>query len=302
MNRRDFMKTSTAGFAGVSALGLSGISGIRERSGEMFFKISLAQWSLNKTLFSGELTNLDFPGFTRSKFDINAIEYVNQFFPSAEEGYIKKLKQRTNDEGVKNVLIMIDGEGDLGDLYRPKRMRAVERHYPWVEAAALLGCHSIRVNARGRGSAEEVAGAATEALAILSEFGKKHEINILVENHGGYSSNGKWLAEVIKNTGMDNCGTLPDFGNFRISNEEEYDKYEGVRELMPFAKGVSAKSHSFNSEGNEEGIDYHRMMRIVKDAGYSGYVGIEYEGRELAEEKGIIATRDLLLKIGAEIS
>lgn len=295
------MKTSAAGFAGISTLGLGGFSGKANLSEEMFFTISLAQWSLNNTLFSGELDNLDFPGFTKRKFNIHAVEYVNQFFPSASEKYIRKLKQRSDDEGVESVLIMIDGEGDLGDLYEPKRMRAVERHYPWVEAAALLGCHSIRVNARGRGSAEEVGDAATEALAILSEFGKQHKINILVENHGGYSSNGKWLAEVIKNTGKDNCGTLPDFGNFRISNEEEYDKYQGVMELMPFAKGVSAKSHSFDSDGNEKGIDYLKMMRIVKDAGYTGYVGIEYEGRELSEEEGIIATRDLLLKVGAKL-
>lgn len=269
---------------------------------EMFFKISLAEWSLNDKLFSGKLTNMDFPAYTKKNFDIHAVEYVNQFFPSSGEKYIRELKQRCSDEGVKSLLIMVDNEGDLGNQYYPKRMRAVERHYPWVEAAKLLGCHSIRVNARGEGSAEEVAKAATEALRKLSEFAKPYDINVLVENHGGYSSHGEWLAGVIRDTEMDNCGTLPDFGNFRISSDEIYNRYKGVKELMPYAKGVSAKSSEFDDDGNEVNTDYERMLEIVKEAGYTGYIGIEYGGRKLSEDEGIIATKRLLEKAGKKVS
>lgn len=269
---------------------------------DLFFKISLAEWSLNDKLFAGELKNLDFPEYTRKNFGIEAVEYVNQFFPSAGEKYIYELKRRSEDAGVRSLIIMIDQEGDLGEQYYPKRMRAVERHYPWVEAAKLLGCHSIRVNARGNGTAEEVAEAATQALRKLSEFAKPYDINVLVENHGGYSSNGEWLASVIENTGMENCGTLPDFGNFRINETEEYDRYKGVKELMKYAKGVSAKSSDFDGEGNEIHTDYDRMLKIVKDAGYKGYIGIEYGGRILSEDKGIMATKELLMRAGKDLS
>ena len=269
---------------------------------DLFFKISLAEWSLNDKLFAGELKNLNFPEYTRKNFGIEAVEYVNQFFPSAGEKYINELKRRSEDAGVKSLIIMIDQEGDLGEQYYPKRMRAVERHYPWVEAAKLLGCHSIRVNARGNGTAEEVAEAATQALRKLSEFAKPYDINVLVENHGGYSSNGEWLASVIENTGMENCGTLPDFGNFRISETEEYDRYKGVKELMKHAKGVSAKSSDFDADGNEIHTDYDRMLKIVKDAGYKGYIGMEYSGRILSEDKGIMATKELLMLAGEDLS
>ena len=297
MNRRKFLSGTVKTAAGLSFMPLA-----TENLFGISYKISLAEWSLNDKLFSGELKNIDFPEYTRENFGIEAVEYVNQFFPSAGEKYINKLKRRCEEAGVKSLIIMVDQEGDLGEQYYPKRMRAVERHYPWVEAAKLLGCHSIRVNARGNGTAEEVAKAATEALVKLSEFAKPYGINVLVENHGGYSSNGEWLASVIKNTGMENCGTLPDFGNFRINENEEYNRYKGVKELMEYAMGVSAKSQEFDADGNEIHTDYERMLKIVKDAGYTGYIGIEYGGRTLSEDKGIMATKELLIREGKEIS
>lgn len=302
MNRRKFISGTMTAAAGLSFAPFTADNLFAGTSEDMFFKISLAEWSLNDKLFSGELKNLDFPEYTRKNFGIEAVEYVNQFFPSAGTKYINQLKQRCSDAGVKSLIIMIDQEGDLGEQYYPKRMRAVERHYPWVEAAKLLGCHSIRVNARGNGTEEEVAEAATQALGKLSEFAKPYGINVLVENHGGYSSDGKWLASVIKNVGMDNCGTLPDFGNFRINNNEEYNKYKGVEELMPYAKGVSAKSSSFDEKGNEKNIDYERMLKIVREAGYQGYIGIEFSGRELSKDEGIMATKELLMRYGKKLS
>ncbi|HYG17812.1 MAG TPA: sugar phosphate isomerase/epimerase family protein [Ohtaekwangia sp.] len=279
------------------------------QSPDLFFKISLAEWSLNKTLFAGKLSNLDFPAKAKNDFGITAVEYVNQFFKdkAQDQAYLTDLKKRCDDLGVTSVLIMIDGEGNLGERDKSKRDAAVENHKKWVEAAKFLGCHSIRVNAHGEGTAEEVGKAATEGLRSLSEFAKGTDINVIVENHGGYSSNGQWLSNVIKATGMANCGTLPDFGNFCLQREgdvckESYDRYKGIEEMMPYAKGVSAKANDFDDQGNCVETDYTKMLPIVKAAGYTGYIGIEYEGDKLSEDDGIRATKALLEKAGAAIS
>lgn len=276
---------------------------------EMFFKISLAEWSLNRSLFGDKLKNIDFPAYAKNQFGINAVEYVNQFFKDKAEdtAYLTELNTRVDDLGTTNVLIMIDGEGDLAELDDAKRTQSVENHYKWVTAAKYLGCHSIRVNARGVGSPEEVKSAAVDGLGRLSEFGAQHNIGVIVENHGGNSSNGQWLSEVMVQVNNPNCGTLPDFGNFCITRGEgrdcveEYDRYKGVEELMPYAKGVSAKSNVFDDDGNEANMDYKRLLNIVKAAGYTGYIGIEFEG-EGEEIPGINATKALLEKIGKEIS
>ncbi|MBX2816171.1 MAG: sugar phosphate isomerase/epimerase [Saprospiraceae bacterium] len=274
-------------------------------SGTPFFKISLAQWSLHRALKGGQMDNLDFAAKTKNDFGIEAVEYVNQFFKDKAEdkAYLDEMTKRASDVGVEQLIIMIDGEGGLGDPDDGARMKAVENHYKWVEAAKYLGCHSIRVNAYGVGTAEDVSKAAVDGLGRLSTFAKNRDINVIVENHGGYSSDGSWLAGVMKQVAMDNCGTLPDFGNFCIERGEdgcanEYDRYKGVAEMMPYAKAVSAKSHDFDAEGNETHTDYVRMMKLVKDHGYHGYVGIEYEGSVLSEEEGIMATKRLLEKVG----
>ncbi len=273
------------------------------KGGDLFFDISLAEWSLNRKLRGKEkeLDNLDFPAYTKDNFDIHAVEYVDQFFPSADKEYIKELLKRTEDIGVRNVLIMIDTAGALGDLDEEKREASVEKHYQWVEAAEMLGCHAIRVNARGRGSDLDVAHATTKSLITLCRFAADYGINVIVENHGGPSSRASWLTSVIRNTGMVNCGVLPDFGNFVIDRKpggERYDLYQGMKELMPLAKGVSAKSHDFDEEGNETTKDFYRLLKIVKDAGFRGYIGIEYEGRKLSADDGIKATKELLIKAG----
>ena len=310
-NRRTFMKSAALAAAAistgkvVSAKDGAGIPVVQEHGErELFFDISLAQWSLNKALFGKELDNLDFPAYAKEKFDIHAVEYVNQFFKDADTEYIKELLKRTQDIGVKNVLIMVDGEGNLGDTDEERRKKAIENHYRWVEHAHILGCHSIRVNAGGRGTAEEVAFSATRSLRTLSQFAADYGINVIVENHGGYSSRASWLASVIRNTGMVNCGVLPDFGNFIVERRkggEKYDLYLGMKELMPLAKGVSAKSHKFDEEGNEVDKDFYRLLKIVKDAGFRGYIGIEYEGRELSQDEGVLATKNLLIKAGKSV-
>ncbi|MGV3756263.1 MAG: sugar phosphate isomerase/epimerase family protein, partial [Verrucomicrobiota bacterium] len=253
------------------------------------------------------MTNLDFPKVTRREFKLGAVEYVNQMFmdKAKDMAYLTELKNICDGEGVRSVLIMCDREGNLGDFDVKKRVQAVENHHKWADAAKFLGCHSIRVNAAtgNIGSFEEQQKRAADGLRRLTEYTAKIGINTIVENHGGLSSNGAWLSGVMKLVGHPNCGTLPDFGNFYIDRvkNEQYDRYLGVTELMPFAKGVSAKTHDFDAQGNEPHTDYRRMLKIVKDAGYRGHVGIEYEGKEIGEFEGIHKTIALLEKVRAEL-
>jgi len=270
----------------------------------------VAEWSLHNALFKKEMTNLDFPVMARKEFGIGIVEYVNQFFKdkARDTTYLNELLMRCKDNGIKNHLIMIDGEGDLGSTTKAELDKAIEKHKQWVECAKYLGCATIRVNAAGKGTAEEVAKGAVEGLSRLGEYGASMGINVIVENHGGYSSNGKWLSDVMKQVNMKNVGTLPDFGNFCLTRKagswdcaEEYDRYIGVEELMPFAKGVSAKTHDFDAEGNDMLVDYVKMMIFVNKAKFKGYVGIEYEGSKTPEKEGIKKTKALLEKVGAMI-
>lgn len=266
------------------------------RAAKPLYLISLAEWSLHRALHAEELTNLDFPAYAKKTFDINSVEYVNSFFKdkAKDAAYLTDLKKRCDDAQVKSLLIMVDGEGALGAPEKDTRRTAVENHFKWVEAAKFLGCHSIRVNAQSAGTFADQQQRAADGLRQLCEFADDHEIDIIVENHGGLSSHGRWLAQTIELVDHPRCGTLPDFGNFRIGGDNVYNRYRGVAELMPHANAVSAKSYDFDEEGNETTIDYLRMMKIVINAEYHGHVGIEYEGRRLSEPEGILATRRLL--------
>ena len=297
-SRRGFLQTTLAAGALVSMPGL--LPADDKIAAKEPFKISLAQWSLHKTIFGGKLNNLDFAKAAKEEFGIDAIEYVNQFWKDKanDQKYVADLKKRAADHGVKTLLIMCDGEGALGDPDSAKRTKAVENHYKWVEATKELGGHSIRVNAQSSGEYEEQQKLAADGLRRLSEFAAKHGLNVIVENHGGLSSNGEWLAGVMKLVDLPNCGTLPDFGNFNLGGGKTYDRYKGVDELMPFAKAVSAKSHDFDEEGNETRTDYFKMLDIVVNKHvYHGYCGIEYEGSKLSEADGIKATKKLLERV-----
>jgi hypothetical protein len=309
--RRSFIK---AGAMSTAALTLfSGLSryaeGLEENAGSRI-KISLAQWSLHRALRSKTLDHLDFPRKAAEDFGIFGVEYVNQFFKdkATDAKYLAEMNKRSGDAGVKQLLIMIDEEGGLAETDDQKRKEAVTNHYKWADAAKTLGCHSIRVNAYG--ASEDRAArhaAAVDGLGTLATYGAQLGINVIVENHGGLSSDGQWLSGVIKEINMPNCGTLPDFGNFCLQNGDngmgqnvclrEYDRYRGVEEMIPFAKAVSAKSFDFDSAGNETTIDYPRMIGIVKKSGYKGYLGIEYEGPRLSEDEGILATKKLVERL-----
>ena len=306
MNRRDFLIHSA--LIGASAPWLAGgCASSRAGRPADLYQISLAQWSLHRALRAGQLDPLGFAPAARRDYDIDAVEYVNQFFmdKATDAAYLRELKRRADDAGVRSLLIMCDSEGNLGDVDAGARATAVRNHYKWVDAARFLGCHSIRVNAYSQAAApEEQMRLCADGLHQLAEFGETRAINIIVENHGGNSSNGKWLADTIRLGDHARLGTLPDFGNFLVSSQtnEWYDRYRGVDEMMPFARGVSAKSFDFDAAGNETQTDFRRMMRIVLAHRYHGYIGIEYEGEKMSEPEGIRATRDLLLRIRLELA
>ena len=305
-NRREFLKSAALGVSAIGgATALSGCKTLNFGGGKLF-DISLAQWSLNRQFFGGKIDALDFAKVSREEFDIGAIEYVNQFFKTKakDEAYLADLKKRAADHGVKSLLIMVDGEGQLGHADSAERAKTVANHHKWVDAAKYLDCHSIRVNAgtTGSGSFEEKQKLAADGLRQLSEYGAQQGLNVIVENHGGLSSDGSWLAGVMKLVNLENCGTLPDFGNFNVGGGKMYDRYKGVRELMPYAKAVSAKSHEFDEKGNEVKTDYLRMMKIVLDHGYNGYVGVEYEGSKVDAYQGIKLTKALLERVRDQLS
>jgi L-ribulose-5-phosphate 3-epimerase len=306
--RRDFLATLAATGAGLSLGARPLPQAVARQNKDPLYKISVAEYSLHRLIGSGGLDPRDYGPFCKKQFDVDGIEYwMGPFNDKAQDrAYMDEMHKKSVDAGVEELLIMVDIPRDKGNLGNPDasmRTEAVEVHYPWVEAAKRMGCHSIRVNARSQGSREEQAKLAADGLRRLSQFAAPHEINVIVENHGGISSDGAWLAGVIKQVGMKNCGTLPDFGNFRISGDQWYDRYQGVEELMPFAKAVSAKSHKFDDAGNEVGTDYRRMMKIVVDSGYQGYVGIEWEGGDPKSEiEGVLLTKRLLERVRNEMA
>ncbi|MBP3956028.1 sugar phosphate isomerase/epimerase [Gemmata sp. G18] len=307
LSRRDFLAASAA-VGGVALLPRL----VPAAEPTEVFKISLAQWSLHKAFFAKKIDALKFAEISAKEYGINGVEYVNQFYKDKKNdgAYLKDLKNVADDNKVVSVLIMCDGEGNLGDPDEKKRATAVDNHKRWAEWAKFLGCHSIRVNAASdwkKGFAETQKLAA-DGLRKLAELTDTLGINTIVENHGGLSSHGEWLAGVMKLVDHKRCGTLPDFGNFNIGKiegvkETAYDRYKGVDELMPYAKGVSAKTHDFDDKGNETHTDYRKMMEIVvKKHKYSGFVGIEYEGGKIGEPEGIKATKKLLETVRAELA
>lgn len=295
--RRDFLKILT-GTSSTLLMPRALAQPANPQPAVPWFKISLAQWSLHHALFAKRIDPMDFAVIARRDYGIRAIEYVNRFYKETlSTATVAELKRRADGEGVCSVLIMCDREGRLGDPDAAARAQTVRNHLKWLDAARELGCHSIRVNAASDGSFEEQQRLAADGLRALAEEGERRGLNVIVENHGGLSSHGAWLAGVMQLVDHPRCGTLPDFGNFRIRPGEEYDRYRGAAELMPYAKGVSAKSYAFDATGAETTIDYPRMLGIVREAGYRGFIGIEYEGKA-PEPEGIRATKALLERLG----
>jgi L-ribulose-5-phosphate 3-epimerase len=298
MNRRTFLQL-TAGTIGGFTMGWDPHAVFAQESGGEPFKISLAQWSLNKSLRAKKFDNLDFARVAKREFEIDCIEFVDQFFAdkSKDQKYLAELKRRAEDENVTIGLIMIDTTGDLGTADNARRAEAVDKTLPWIDAVKFLGGHTLRINARGPGNADELRGRMAESATRLADYAAQRNLNVAIENHGGLSSNPQWLKSLFETVQRPNFGALPDFGNF----PDEIDRYDAVEMLMPYAKAVSAKASRINAEGEVVETDFYRMMRIVRDGGYSGYVGVESSAdRQESEAAYIRATRDVLRKIRAQ--
>ncbi len=294
---------------------------VSPKESKPFFKLSLAQWSLNKAIRSGKMDPKDFAQ-KASELGFEGIEYVSQLYKEdlksdpdpkkAMQQLLETLKSKSEQYNVQNLIIMVDGEGDLAVIDEKEQDKTVENHKKWVDAAQFLGCHSIRVNLFGTNDPKEWVKVSVQGLAKLSEYAASKNVNVIVENHGYLSSNAAMLAEVIQKVNKPNCGTLPDFGNFCLERKDgerwstscikEYPKYQGVEEMMPHAKAVSAKSYDFDNDGNETTIDYQKMLEIIKKAEYIGFIGVEYEGERLGEIEGITATRDLLINASKNLN
>lgn len=308
--RRNFIKNT---FLGAGAIMIAPSLDLKtiQNSG---LEISLAEWSLHRALQEGKIDHLDFPSIARKDYNISIVEYVNGFFggnkmdfkeAGKNNAYLNELLKRSKDAGVVNHLIMVDDEGPLAIPEEKERLQAVDNHKKWIEAAKLLGCLTVRVNLHGNGAPDAKKAASIDALSRLGDFAKTMQINVVTENHGHESSNGAWVADIMKQVNRSNVGTLPDFGNFCLSDDwgntqgdckDLYDRYQGVRELMPFAKGVSAKTYDFDSNGEQPKMDYKRLIDIVRASGFKGYIGVEYEGNTQPEEEGIRKTKLLIEK------
>jgi sugar phosphate isomerase/epimerase len=308
--RRSFLKNSGIVTAGLGLTGFAPlVSQLQKPIGMASPKISLAQWSLHRALESKSVNPEDFATIASREYGIKAVEYVNSFYmdQGENENFWKQMKERADMEGVKSLLIMVDNEGALGDADPNLRKQAVENHYKWIHASKILGGHSIRVNAFGNGSRESLRVALTESLGQLAAYGAKEGIHVLIENHGLHTSDARFMAGIINDVAHPYLGTLPDFGNWCLTTEwgstqdgtckDIYDPAAGLATFLPYARGVSAKSYNFNDEGYDTVINYPLLLSLVKASGYSGYIGIEYEGMVLPEPDGIRATKKLIEKV-----
>lgn len=328
-NRRDFMKKTALAAAGLGLAASMPEFLFANGKNDLFFKISISQFSFASEFWTKQLDPLDFAAKSK-ELGITGLDYCSMFFADKAKDtvFLNELKKRSADNGCYNLRIMVDllnQPGSLGALDENLRLKQVESHYQWIDAAAALGCPMIRVNLDGEGKPEDVAKAAVDSMGRLLEYGSKQNIDVIVENHVGISCNGAWLAGVMKEVNNEHCGTLADFGNFCINRTkpptndiagwmktkclEEYDRYKGIAELMPYAKGVHAKTHLFNADGDDMETDFDRMFKIIKNSGFNGWVSVEYEGgllkmytkdsRYLDDYAGVTATKKLVEKAGA---
>jgi sugar phosphate isomerase/epimerase len=269
-------------------------------------KLVLAQWTFNKDLFAGKMTTIDFVN-KAAEMGFDGVEFVSQFIKDKvnDDAYLAELKLASETAGIKNTMISVDvSEAKLGSSDPDERDIATAKHKEWIVAASKLNCPTIRVNAHGDGSADEMMSAMFNSVKELANFGKSYNVGVTIENHGQYSSDGKWLSQLIGKLVPYGVGSVADFDNWCIEREggklwgtpciKEYDRYLGMKELLPTARSVSVKAFDFDEQGNAIKTDFKRMFQLIKEAQYDEYLAIEFEGHDMDPIEGIRKTLELV--------
>ena len=273
VTRREFIGSTIAAgaLAGAGNMSLPGKAAAADRPTKD--DISLAAWSLVREFREGKWKNLDLPRICREDFGINGLEFVNSFFELPTERYLNQLKKNAAEHGVTLVLIMVDGEGNMSAMEKKERMQAALNHRKWVDIAASLGCHAIRCNVGGpsKDYDQDTMKRAADSFGNLVEYASQYPLNVILENHGGASSNPDMMIGLMKAINSPNFGTLPDFGNIY-----EFDRYESIRKLVAYAKGISVKT-KFKPNGTHPDYDLEKLLKICMEEGYHGFYGIEQE-------------------------
>ena len=293
--------------------------------------IGLQMYSFAPLIMQGKFDLLGFPDLVKNTYGINGAEYWSIPFMGREndKDFLNDIKRRSDDNGVDNLIILVDdidiktmqSGPSLASSNKNDRDTAIDYHKKWIDVAKEIGCHSIRVNLKSDESDnKKILDNSSESISRLIEFSKQDNISIVIENHGGITADADWLVSLIKNVDNKYVGTLPDFGDYNFCVDRgalnfddigkvcknQYDKYLGVKKLMPYAKGVSAKSHEFGKDGEELSTNYSRMIKIISESNYKGYITIEYEGAMMGmfggegtylnPHEGILATKKLINK------
>ncbi|WP_173021370.1 serine hydrolase [Lewinella sp. W8] len=274
---------------------------VAPQTAEVYPRYSLGQWSFHRELFSGEMTSIDFVE-AAAELGFDGVEYVNQFFLDRVEdhAFLDSLAAAAAAADIAGVMLLVDNAGNLGASDPGERQRAIEQHLAWVGAARQLGCPIMRVNAHGDGTPDEIMAACEAAIRPLAVAAGREGVQIVIENHGGISNDGEWLAELVGRLADVGVGSLADFDNWCVERENgqlwgapctnRYDRYRGMMDLMPTAVGVSVKAFNFDAAGEEPDIDFGTMFDIIHAHDYRGFLGIEYEGDALPAREGIAAT------------
>jgi sugar phosphate isomerase/epimerase len=286
LTRRDFVSISVRGLA-FGALASPLLASQNQRG----FKISLNESSFHQSLKQKKIDHLDLAGIARKEFGIDAIEYVTSYFSehAADEKYIKRMNRRAAEEGVRQILIVVNDAGEIADADAGMRKAAIKNHLPWIDLAKTLGCHSVCVKAAGEGTVPEQLKRSADSLAELAEYAKDRRIHVLACCNCSQSWKPETFLDLLKAVDSPNVGLYPSFSGFNTD-----DPYSALEQLMPFAKGVRANAKDFDEKGNETSIDFSRMVQIVLAPGYRGHVSIQYQGTKLDEINGVRATKALL--------
>ncbi len=275
----------------------------------MTIEIGLSTWSLHRHMgpikrqvvtdtgekhewteeYPEDVSLLDFAGFARKEYGLTHLELIQMSFPSTEASYLKKLRSAVEaaEAVIENVPIDV---GDICELAPERRAEHVRNIKSWMDVAAAIGSRAVRVNTGPSREGSDALALAVESCKRLAEHADKLGLNVLIENHGGISSDPQLLKQLIESVSTERMGACPDFGGF-----DEAIRYDGLQKIMPLAKLVHAKSYAFDEHGEETAIDYARCMQIVKNSGFSGVLSIEYEGDGNASE-GIKKTKELILR------